>query len=304
MTKAGETGRGTWYAIAAYAMWGLLPVFWKQLRHVPSSQLLCHRVVWSFFCLLAAILFLRRGSRGRPPPLDARTIRTYTAAALLVGTNWSLFIWAVNAGFLVEVSLGYFVCPLLSVALGVVFFRERLRPAQWAAIGLAAAGLLYMTVACGSLPWISVTLAVSFALYGMVKKRAPLESIPGLGLETAILVFPALGWLMAAEVSGKGAFLRAGIGTDLLLACAGPMTTLPLLLFTSAVRRVPLSVVGMTQYVAPTLQFLLGVLAYGEPFERARLVSFSMVWLALVIFAADGVSAGRAGGSGVTPSRA
>ncbi len=304
MTETGETSRGTWYAIWAYAMWGLLPVFWKQLQHVPSSQLLCHRVVWSFFCLLAITWYLGRGATRGSPALDRKTVRIYICASLLIGINWSLFIWAVNAGFLVEISLGYFLSPLLSVALGVIFFREGLRLPQWVAIGLAGLGLLYMTILYRSLPWISLTLATSFALYGMVKKKAPLESIPGLGLETAILFFPALAWLLAAEMRGHGAFLHSGTATDLMLITAGPMTTLPLLLFTSAVRRVPLSVVGMTQYVSPTLQFLLGVLVYNEPFTRARLIGFAMVWLALLVFAADGIIRRGRQAYGIKSSRA
>jgi chloramphenicol-sensitive protein RarD len=197
-------------------------------------------------------------------------------------------VWAVNSGFVVETSLGYFITPLVNVLLGVVVIGERLRPPQWIAIALAAAGVAYLTIAHGSVPWIALVLAVSFGSYGLMKKIAPLDSTGGLTLETGLLFLPALAYLGYADRAGAGAFLHAGALSDVLLVGAGPVTTIPLLLFASAARRIPLSLMGVIQYVTPTLQFLFGVLLYHEPFVRSQLVGFSLVWIALVVFGTEG----------------
>lgn len=281
---------GIVHALSAYILWGFFPVYWKWLQHVPAMQLFCHRIVWSFLSLGVVIGFSHRRATLRQ--FSQRQVRrTYTTAALLIGANWLVYVWAVNAGFIVEASLGYFINPLLSIALGVVAFRERLRPGQWVAVGLAGVGVVYLTVAYGRVPWIALTLAFCFALYGMVKKRAPLGALEGLVLETGLLFLPALAYLLIAERVGQGAFLHGGLRSDLLLIGAGPVTALPLLMFSAAAQRIPLSLVGILQYIAPTLQFLLGVLVYREPFPPARRVGFGIVWLALVIFMVDGLLA-------------
>jgi chloramphenicol-sensitive protein RarD len=284
---------GIWYAIGAFAAWGLLPVYWKLLQDVPAPQLLGHRILWSCLSLMTVILITRQWKRFRAETLNARMFRAYSIAAILIGLNWLIYVWAVNSGFVVETSLGYFINPLLSVLLGVLVLRERLRPWQWVPVGLAAAGVLYLTFVYGSLPWIALLLAFSFAFYGLIKKMAPLGSLYGLTLETVILLLPATGYLVFSESRGDGVFLHHGMTTDLLLIGAGLMTTLPLLLFASAAQRIPLSLVGILQYIAPTLQFLIGVLVYKETLTASRLTGFAIVWLALIIFAVEGTLARR-----------
>jgi chloramphenicol-sensitive protein RarD len=284
---------GVWYAVGAYAAWGLFPIYWKLVAHVPAIQLIGHRILWSFLAL-AGVLAVSRQWRALAAVMSARIVRLYALAAALIGVNWFTYVWAVNAGFIVETSLGYFINPLLSVVLGVVVLGERLRRLQWMAVGLAAAGVFYLTFAYGALPWIALVLACTFGLYGLIKKIAPLGSLQGLTLETGILFVPALAYLIAAERAGDGAFLHTGPAADLLMAGAGLVTTLPLLMFASALRRIPLSVTGVLQFIAPTLQFLLGVLVYKEPFTRVQFVGFSLVWAALVVFGLDGAAARRA----------
>lgn len=284
--------KGLWLAFGAYFTWGLFPIYWKWLQVVPALQLLGHRIIWSFLLLVAFLAVTRRWREFRGL-LTKRVLAIYTAAALLIGVNWLTYVWAVNAGFIVETSLGYFINPLLSVALGVIFLGERLRPLQWLPILMAAVGVAYLTVTYGSLPWIALTLAFSFAIYGLVKKVAPLGSLYGLTLETGLLFLPALGWLTFSEATGTAAFLHAGPVVDLLLIGAGVVTTIPLLMFASAAQRIPLSMIGLMQYLAPTLQFSLGVLVYHEPFDQHRLIGFGVVWAALIFFWGEGFFASR-----------
>jgi chloramphenicol-sensitive protein RarD len=284
---------GFWAGVAAFTIWGLVPIYWKLLTNVPALQVLGHRIVWSLAVLVICVVATRRGQR----PLagvSRRVVGIYAIAAGLIAFNWFLYIFAVNAGFIVETSLGYYITPLVNVLFGVVFFHERMRPAQWLAIALAAAGVVQLTFAYGALPWIAFGLAASFGSYGLTKKKAPLDSLVGLTLETAILAPLAIVYLVMLHRSGEGAFLRTGGATsDALIIASGLVTTVPLLLFAAAVRTVPLSVVGILQYIGPTLQFLLGVFVYDEPFSRSQLVGFSIVWTALAIYAGDGLRAQR-----------
>ncbi len=275
--------KGILYGIAAYSMWGLFPIYWKLLRHVPAIQLIGHRIGWSFLLLITVVIATRQWQIFHGT-LNPRTLQIYFIAAILIGVNWLTYVWAVNANYIVETSLGYFINPLLSVLLGVLFLHERLRTLQWLPIGLAAAGVGYLTLTYGRLPWIALLLAFTFGIYGLVKKIAPLGSLFGLTLETGILFLPALIYLGYVETKGQGAFLHTGYVSDLLMVGAGLVTTVPLLMFASSARRIPLSVVGILQYIAPTLQFLAGVLIYREPFDQSRLVGFSLVWLALIVF--------------------
>ncbi len=284
--------KGIWYAVGAYVFWGLFPVYWKVLGGLPALQLLGHRIVWSFLLLMAVILIARQWKEFRAS-LNRRVLAIYSVAAVLIGINWLTYVWAIGAGFIVETSLGYFINPLLSVLLGVIFLRERLRPLQWIPIGLAAAGVLYLTFAYGSLPWIALTLAITFSIYGLVKKTAPLNSFHGLTLETAILFLPALVFLVYSEFSGTGVFLHSPAYVNLMLFGAGMVTVIPLLLFASAARRILLTSIGVLQYVNPTMQFLLGTLVYKEPFTPHRLVGFSIVWAALILYGAEGLIARR-----------
>ncbi|MBN1889753.1 MAG: EamA family transporter RarD [Thermoflexales bacterium] len=279
--------KGIGYAVGAYTLWGLLPVYWKWLQQVPAPQLISHRVVWSFLFLCGVLGFSHRAVAFRAAIRQPRLLGWYCVAGAFLSVNWLVYVWAVNAGFILETSLGYFINPLLSVVLGVVFLRESLRPWQWAAVGVAAAGVLYLALAYGALPWIALTLALSFGSYGLVKKIAPLGSLYGLTLETGLLLVPALAYLLYSEAMGQGAFLHAGTLSDWLMVGAGPITAVPLLMFAASARRIPLSLVGVLQYITPTLQFLLGVLVYHEPFTAGRLIGFGIVWTALIVFAAE-----------------
>jgi chloramphenicol-sensitive protein RarD len=280
--------QGILYAIGAYISWGVLPVYWKVLHHVPSLQVLGHRIVWSFLFLLVIILLTKKWTAFRQAISQRRGLLVFSLAALLIGFNWMIYIWAVGAGFIIETSLGYFINPLLNVLIGVIILREHLRRFQWIPIVLAAGGVIYLTIAYGRLPWIALALAISFGIYALVKKTAPLGSLFGLTLETGILFLPALVWLLIIGSTGQGAFLQMGLPTDLLLVGTGLVTTAPLLMFASAAQRIPLSLLGIIQYVAPTLQFLIGVFLYKEPFDHSQLIGFGIVWLALVLFWGEG----------------
>ncbi len=280
--------KGIWYALGAYGIWGLFPIYWKWIGHVPALQTISHRIVWSCLILFGIILITRQWKEFSQVIRNARVLRIYTVAAIVLGNNWLVYVWAVNAGFVVETSLGYFINPLINVLIGVLFLRERLRPMQWIPIGLATTGVLYLTFAYGSLPWIALTLAFSFAFYALIKKMAPLNSLHGLTLETGVLFVPALFYLLFVETAGQGAFLHTGVGADALLIGAGLVTTIPLLLFATAARRISLSLIGILQYIAPTLQFLCGVLIYREPFTQSQLIGFGFVWASLIIFAVEG----------------
>jgi chloramphenicol-sensitive protein RarD len=284
---------GFWSGVAAYTIWGLVPLYWKRLEHVPAIQVLGHRIVWSLAVLLLLVAATRRRGLANVSP---RVAGLYAIAAALIAANWFLYIYAVNAGFIVETSLGYYITPLVNVLFGVVFFHERMRPAQRLAIAVAAIGVLELTYAYGALPWIAFGLAASFGTYGLAKKKAPLDPLEGLTLETAILAPVAILFLAVLYRGGEGAFLRTGITSDALLIGGGLVTTVPLLLFAAAVRSVPLSVIGILQYIGPTLQFLLGVFVYDEPFSRMQLIGFSIVWVALAIYAGDSLRARLAAG--------
>ena len=285
--------KGVLYAIGAYMMWGLFPLYWKQLETIPALQLIGHRIGWSFILLLAVILVTRQWQAFRTAAWDVKTIRIYFVAAVLISINWFTYVWAVTQGFVVETSLGYYINPLFSVLLGVTIFREHLRPVQWVPIGLATLGVLYLTFTYGALPWIALTLAFTFGLYGLVKKTAPLGSLYGLTLETGLLFVPAIVYLVICEVTGQGAFLHSGLKADWMMIGAGLVTIIPLLFFASAAQRVPMTTIGVLQYINPTMQFLLGVLLYKEPFTRDRLIGFGLVWIGLILFWAEGLFARR-----------
>ncbi len=285
--------KGMLYALGAYIMWGLFPIYWKWLQDVPALQVIGHRILWSFLLLVVVILATRQWTKFRST-LTWRVVGIYLTAGVLLSVNWLIYVWGVNAGHIVETSLGYFINPLLSVLLGMIFLGERLRPAQWVPLGLATAGVVYLTWTYGSLPWIALSLAFSFGVYGLVKKMAPLGSLYGLTLETGLVFLPALAYLLFVESSGQGAFGHTDVLSNVLLIGAGVVTTIPLLMFASAARRIPLTMVGVMQYIAPTLQFLIGVLIYKEPFSTTRLIGFSLVWIALVFFWAEGYIAYRA----------
>jgi chloramphenicol-sensitive protein RarD len=285
--------KGMLYGLGAYALWGFFPIYWKLLHHVDAFQLICHRIIWSCLLLLVVIAFTKQWADFRAT-LTVKILRVYVIAALLIGFNWTMYVWAVNHEYVVETSLGYFINPLISVMLGVLIFKERLRLAQWIPVAIAAIGVGYLTYIYGRLPYIALSLALTFGLYGMVKKLSPLGSLYGLTVETGILLVPAVIYLVFAEANGTAAFLHTGTSSDLLMIGAGVVTTIPLLMFASAARSIPLWVVGLLQYIAPTIQFMLGVFVYKEPFSHNQLIGFGIVWFALSIFLVENYLASRA----------
>ena len=285
--------KGILYGIGAYVLWGFFPIYWKFLHQVPALQVIGHRIGWSFIVLIIFILATKQWQAFRTAAFNRKIIGMYVVAGVLLSINWLVYVWGVNAGFVVETSLGYFINPLLSILLGVIFLHERLRPAQWIPVALAALGVVYLTFVYGHLPWIALSLAFSFGFYGLVKKLAPLGSLYGLTLETAMVLPIALLYLIFVEVNGTGGFLHDGVRVDLFLVGAGIVTTIPLLMFASAAKQIPLTMLGILQYIAPTLQFLLGVFLYKEPFDHSHLIGFGIVWIALIIFWVENFIANR-----------
>lgn len=280
---------GLLYAALAYTVWGLFPMYFKALHQVPPLQVLMHRVVWSLI-FLAVVLTARRHWAWLGRALrDRKVLGGFAASALLLSVNWFVYIWAVGQGRVVDASLGYFITPLVNVMFGLVLLGERLRPTQWSAVGLAAAGVAWLAWHSGGLPWVALVLAATFGAYGLLRKTASLGALEGLTMET-LLMFPAacayLGW---QYVSGHDAFTGAPLSAQWLLAAAGPITAIPLLMFAAGARRIPLSLLGLLQYIAPTLQFLLGVVLYHEPFGGARLVGFVLIWSGLVVYSLEGL---------------
>ncbi|MFC4148907.1 EamA family transporter RarD [Micromonospora mangrovi] len=282
-----QTRLGYLYGLGAYLLWGFFPIYFKLLRPAGPVEILAHRVVWSvaFVALLLAALrnygFLR-ALLHRP-----RTLAGIVVAAALIAVNWGTYIYGVNSDRVVETALGYFINPLVSVLLGVFVLRERLRPAQWAALGVGALAVAVLTVDYGRPPWLALTLAVSFAGYGLVKKRLGLPAAEGLFVESAVLALPALAYLGWLVHRGDSTFGHGSAGHTALLVLAGAATAIPLLLFAGAANRLPLSAVGMLQYLAPILQLGCGVLIFHEPMPPARLAGFALVWLALIVFTVD-----------------
>ncbi len=280
---------GILYALLAYIIWGLLPLYIKALQGVAPLEILLHRMVWSLVFLAAILLVRRQFGWLRQVAGNPRLLLAFAASATLLCGNWFLYIWAVSAGRVVDASLGYFINPLVSVLLGVVFLHERLRPGQWLSIGVAAAGVVWLTISAGQLPWIALALAGTFGGYGLLRKTGALGALEGLSLET-LLLFPvaaaALGYLFA---TGQDTFRHTALGTQALLALAGPITAVPLLFFAAGARRIPLSLLGLLQYTGPTLQLLLGVWLWHEPFPAAKQVGYALIWISLALYAAEGI---------------
>jgi chloramphenicol-sensitive protein RarD len=281
--------RGAVYGVAAYLLWGLFPLYWPLLEPAGSVEILAHRIVWSLVFVLGVLAVTRSWGWIRSLSSDRASLARMTLAAVLIAGNWCLYIWGVNNEHVVETSLGYFINPVVTVLIGVLVLQERLRPAQWAAIGLGTVAVLVLTVDYGRPPWIALGLAFSFATYGLLKKQVGVRvgAVQSLTVETAVLFLPALGWLLYLESTGEGQLGHSGLGHGLLLASAGVATAIPLLFFAAAARRVPLSVLGMLQYLAPVLQFLTGVLLYDEPMPASRLAGFALVWAALALLTFD-----------------
>ena len=275
-----------WQGFAAYALWGTFALYFALLRDVPVAQVMGHRIVWA--CLVLAVLMFATGRVATLKMVARRTVAVYAAAAVLLAVNWTIYVWAVASGFVVETSLGYFINPLVNVLLGVVVLRERLRRVQWFAVALAAAGVAHLARVSGAPPWIALGLAFTFGTYGLIKKRATLPPVEGLFVETAVLSGPALAYLLLIQQAGTGVFFQDRF-IDLVLIGTGVLTIIPLLLFASAVRHVPLSAMGILQFFSPTMQFLVGVFWFREPFSRAQLAGFVLVWIAVALFTVDGL---------------
>jgi chloramphenicol-sensitive protein RarD len=270
---------------ASYVLWGLFPPFFLLLDPAAPAEILAHRVVWTLV-FMAVVLAVLRGW-GALRTLSARGWAMVVAAAVLIAVNWGLFIYAVGVGHIVEVALGYYIGPLVSVLIGVLVLHERLRRLQWVAVGIAAAAVLVIAVGDGRVPWLGLGLAASFATYGLIKKTVPLPAPASLTAEGVVLAPLAVVYLVVLQLAGTGTLTGNGAGHVALLVSAGPITAVPLLLYGASARRIPLSVLGTLQYIAPTLQFLIGVVVYGEAMPAERWVGFGLVWLALAVFTVD-----------------
>lgn len=289
----GIDGRGLSAAAAAFAIWGLLPLYLQLLQSVSVLEITAHRMLWGCLCGFGWLAVRGELNQMWSALANPQTRLKLCASATLIAINWSIFMWGIATHHVVELSLGYFISPLVNVALGVVLFRERLNRVQWLSVAVAAAGVLYLTWTAGRPPWLSIALAVSFSLYGLVRKVAKVEALPGFTGETLLLLPLAAGYVLWCELSGFGAISNSSLHIDALLLLGGPLTAVPLVLFAIGTRRIPLFTVGLLQYIAPTLQLASAVLLFNEPFTGPRIIGFAMIWAALALFALDGVIRAR-----------
>jgi chloramphenicol-sensitive protein RarD len=290
MSAAAIDRRGLAITAGTFLIWGVVPLYWHLLKAVPSFQIIAHRIVWSAVLVIGWLLLKNGRSWWKQVRAQPRAVPWLGVSSLLIAFNWGLYIWAVNAGHVVETSLGYFINPLINVVLGVLVLRERLSPAQWIAVGFALVGVAWLTLQSGSPPWIALGLAFSFGLYGLVRKLVAVDPVAGLGVESLYLFLPALAYVAWGEFGHGGGFVSGyGWKNDLLLVFGGVVTAVPLIGFAYGVRRIPLSVVGLLQYIAPSIQFLIGVLVFKEAFGVERAIGFAAIWTGLLIFASDGL---------------
>ncbi|RZQ55737.1 EamA family transporter RarD [Pseudidiomarina tainanensis] len=284
---AARSRQGVFFAIAAYTMWGVAPIYFKWLQEVPALEILSHRIIWSFVLVFILIMALRRGNRLKPVLQNKQQMARLTLATCLLGGNWFLFIWAINNNHILDASLGYYINPLLNVAIGMAFFAERMRKMQLIAIALAVVGVLIQVISFGSVPWVALALACSFAIYGAIRKRLPIDSITGLWLETLILTPAVLVYLVFFASSSAADMTQNTWQINTLLIAAGVVTTAPLLCFTAAAQRIRYSTLGFFQYIGPSLMFILAVWVYGEPLAADKLVTFAIIWVALALYSID-----------------
>ena len=285
---------GIAYAAIAFFCWGLFPLYFHALGEVPAMEILGHRILWSLL-LLVIVLTVRRQWKWLPQTLrQPRVLASFVASAVLLSANWFVYIWSVNNGHVIDASLGYFINPLVNVLLGMLVLKETLRRAQWVAIAIAAAGVLWLTWSAGQVPWIALILGATFGAYGLLRKTAALAALEGLSLETMILFPLALVYVVWLTAHGQNTFINSGSdGTRWLLAAAGPITAIPLLLFAAGARKIPMAVLGLLQYLSPTMQALLGVWVFHETFPAARLVGFVIIWAALALYVGEGLWVNR-----------
>lgn len=285
---------GILYAASAFILWGIFPLYFHAIRAVPPLEILGHRMLWSLL-FLAIVLTVRQQWKWLPQVMrQPRVLGAFVASALLLSSNWFVYIWSVNNGHVLDASLGYFINPLINVMLGMLVLKETLRRGQWLAIGLAACGVAWLTWSAGELPWIALILGISFACYGLLRKTAALAALEGLSLETMLLFPLALGYVVWLTVHGQNTFVNTDTGaTRWLLAAAGPITAIPLLLFAAGARKISMSALGLLQYLSPSLQALLGVWVFHEAFPQERLIGFAIIWTALALYVAEGLWVSR-----------
>ena len=296
-----ETNRRSFSGVisgaSAFLIWGISPLYWKTLTAVPALEIVAHRVVWSFLILMPLILFRKRWKEFLSVLANPRSMAILVLTSLLVSCNWLIYIWAINHGFLLQASLGYYINPLVNVLLGTLFLRERLRRLQVFAVLLATAGVVYLTMVYGRFPWIACVLALTFGLYGLVRKVIAVGSLVGLTIETFLLAAPALGFLIYLNMNGSAAFFKVSLQLDLLLAGTSVVTALPLLLFAMSARRVRLTTLGFLQYIAPSCMFVMAVFLFREAFRTEQLISFVLIWTALAVYSTDSVTHFRRAGN-------
>lgn len=291
---------GFLYAAVAYTLWGLFPLYFKALHQISSLQVLMHRVVWSLIFLVIVLTARHQWAWLGRALRDRKVLGGFAASALLLSLNWFMYIWAVGQDRVIDASLGYFITPLVNIMFGLMLLSERLRPAQWGAIGLAIAGVAWLAWQSGGLPWVALVLAVTFGAYGLLRKTASLGALEGLTMETLMMLPAACAYLGWQYATGQDAFSGAPLSVQVLLAAAGPITAIPLLMFATGARRIPLSVLGLLQYITPTMQFLLGVALYHEPFGGARLTGFVLIWSGLAVYSLEGLWRSRAGKAAIS----
>ena len=280
-------------AALAYILWGLFPLYIKQVSHVSAAEVVAHRSAWSLVFVFALLAWWRRTAWLKAALTDRHVLKVFALSAFLLAMNWGLYVWAVSAGRILDASLGYFINPLVNVLLGVLVLHERPRPRQWAAVAIAAAGVLWLIVGAGEWPWVALVLAGTFGLYGLMRKTAPLGAAEGLALETLMQGPLALGLIAWWTWQGSGGLAGHDTPTLAWLLLAGPFTAIPLLLFAAGARQLKLATLGLLQYLGPTLQFLIGVFVYGEPFTAERATGFALIWLALALYSAESILAWR-----------
>ncbi|OQR86763.1 membrane protein [Achlya hypogyna] len=286
-----DVQKGIGFAVLAYILWGFQPIYWKQLLEIDSYQLVLHRVVWSFPVLILFLIATGQFREWLSAAMKLSTYKIYSVSALLLGANFFLSLWGVNSGRILQVSLGYFINPLFSVVLGVIFLKERLPVGQWVAVGIAAVGVLIVTIGYGVFPWVSFSIAGAFGFYGLVQKRAPLSGLQGVSIELMLLSIPCIIILIVLNERGNGAFGHSGPKLDWLMVGCGLATILPQLSFATSLKSIPLTILGIAQFIGPSIQTLVGALIYGENFSTTKAAGFGCVWVALVLFTYVGLRA-------------
>ncbi|CCH48203.1 EamA family transporter RarD [Pseudodesulfovibrio piezophilus] len=280
-------------ALSAFTLWGLLPIYWKQIQTVAPLEILCHRIVWLLLILGAILTFKKRWAETFAPLRSFRNVGILVLSSLCIGSNWLIYVWAVNTNHVLATSLGYYINPLVNVLIGFIIFRERLSPMQCVALGLASLGVINSIANYGEVPWISLALAISFAFYGLLRKIAAVESLPGLFLEAMVLTPAALTYILILQSQGESAFVLNDLSTDFLLVGTGVVTALPLIGFAFGARRLRLMTLGILQYAAPSIAFILGVFLYHEPFGAADMLTFCLIWSGLIVYTGDSLKTMR-----------